>query len=423
MLPQQELLEPYRCPGEKAGISRAVHLGRMARFYPDCCRCRHREDTGPLSPRQVKRLQATWQRAEAKLPFEGELAAGEYLQASTPAAARETGAAFAVWLHGQDGGSAEAPVVVVGADGRPLTPESLAAATEGLRWAGCHVVDVGPVTAACLAFAVHHLQADGGVLVAGPGRRERAAGLKFWCRLARPLSPGGPWDDIRRMGRIGVDRPTRRYGSLRRFDAGGRYLASFGDSYHALRPLRIGLDAACPPLVGYLGQLASRVACRILPCPTAPRPLTETFRREKAHFALRVDGDGECCQAVDESGREVPPEQLFLLVAREVLRAGEGAGKGGAVVLEEGWLEHTAEAVRTLGGRPVWSPPLRAEVDRQMREHRAILGGGSGGRIWYYEPGAYSAADALRTVTLLLQILSRSDRPFSQILDVAQTAR
>ena len=47
----------YRCPGQQHPISRAVHLGRLAAFYPACRQCSHRDDTGTLSPRQVEQLQ------------------------------------------------------------------------------------------------------------------------------------------------------------------------------------------------------------------------------------------------------------------------------------------------------------------------------------------------------------------------------
>ena len=85
------------------------------------------------------------------------------------------------------------PILLAG-DARPLTAELVAAAAEGLRSTGCNVVDIGPSTAPCLAFAVHHLQAAGGVLVGNPGEDSHTAGLKFWAAGPRPLSAGGSRD-------------------------------------------------------------------------------------------------------------------------------------------------------------------------------------------------------------------------------------
>ena len=53
-----------------------------------------------------------------------------------------------------------------------------------------------------------------------------------------------------------------------------------------------------------------------------------------------------------------------------------------------------------------------------MREHGAILGGGLSGRFWYTGHAAgLPLPDALMTVTLLLELLSRTDDPLSVVLD------
>lgn len=49
MLSLLPTLEPqYVCPGETHAISRAVHLSRLAAFYPKCRECPQRQETGQL---------------------------------------------------------------------------------------------------------------------------------------------------------------------------------------------------------------------------------------------------------------------------------------------------------------------------------------------------------------------------------------
>jgi len=415
----------YLCPGEKAGISRAVHLGRLARYYTRCRSCPHRGDAASLSARRIKRLAATWQRAAPKPLFHEEGAGGDSVNEFSPAVARGIAAAFGIRLRDRRRAGAdespEPPVAILGGDGSPLCPELVAAVAEGLRWTGCHVVDVGPVTAACLTHALHHLEADGGILAGrgnGVGRRVGGVGLKFW-HGASPLSAGHAMDEIRGIFESGVNRPTRRYGAIRRFPAEPAYLAGLSEHYHALRPLKVVLDTDSGPLLASLKTLTSRVACRLLPCRTTPRQLGGLVRDEGAHLGLCVDADGECSEAWDESGRAIPAERLLGLLARHLL-----PGQGGqAVVLEEGWSESLTDAIGAWGGRVVRSDPRRAEMDRQIRQHCAILGGDRCGRIWYYRPEGYAAADALKTITLLLEILSQSDRPLSEVLDDNRSAR
>ena len=62
----------YRCPGERHPISRAIHLSRLAAFYPACRQCQHRHDTGQLPPQTLQRIQQVERRRDDGL-FDAEL--------------------------------------------------------------------------------------------------------------------------------------------------------------------------------------------------------------------------------------------------------------------------------------------------------------------------------------------------------------
>ena len=70
-----------------------------------------------------------------------------------------------------------------------------------------------------------------------------------------------------------------------------------------------------------------------------------------------------------------------------------------------------AKEIESLGGRPCRSSrPARADMAAAMCQHGAIFGGGPSGRFWT-PAGDIPLPDALRTLTLLLVLLSRDDRP------------
>ncbi len=439
----------YRCPGEDHPIARAIHLGRMARFYPGCRRCPNRDDTGQLSARRVRRLVETRPRGLRRPLFYDEGVRGTYLNDLDPGMARDVAAALGVCLQrgigdwglgmweatpsamgvGLQGQSPtesppttdwrRTPVVAIAGDGRPMTCELVAAVGEGLRWAGCHVVDLGPASAACLTFAIDHLQTSGGILIGNPDGRPQTVGLKFWAPGPRPLSAAVEemkkgdltLDTLQQTYQAGVDRPTRTSGSLRRFQGQAPYLAGLSEHYHALRPLRLMLDTSCGPLAAYLEKLTEPVACRIISCRTW---LPEQVRTEKAHFAAIIHDDGETCRVLDEEGRGVAAEQVLLLLARELLRR----EPQGTIVLEEGTAPAVAETVAAWGLQVVSSDPRRAAVQQAMHHHGAKLGGGPSGRFWFgFADGGPPLPDALMTLTRLLTILSQSDRRFSEVLD------
>ena len=342
----------YRCPGQDYPVSQAVHMARLAGFYPPCRTCPHCEDTGRLSQRVARRVEETRVRAgvgEVSLFFDGG-AAGVYLNHIGSRQAQRMAAALGLVLReAREPNEAEPPVAIVAGDGRAIVPELVAAVAEGLRWSGCHVVDIGSASSPCTAFAVGHFEADGGILVGNPGREPQTVGLKFWGSRGRPLSMGAgspSLDDVRRIYEDLPGRPCRKYGSLRQLQVEDGYLATLDDHYHALRPLRVLLDCGCRPLAEYLQRLTGPLACEIIHC--------SEVRENDAHLGVSIEGNGETCAVFDERGEAVETERLTSLIGRH----------------------------------------RSAQID-----------------------GDEPTADALRTVTILLEILSQSDSPLSSVLD------
>ncbi len=438
----------YRCPDLKYTISRAVHLGRLVRFFAGCRHCPHAADTGTLPPRLVKQLREVGRQEPLRPRFHDEGVGGLYENELTPAHARRMAAALGLCLRqtplsprgrgvGGEGArppkaevTSGTPLAVVAGDGRPLGAALLAAVSEGLRWAGCDLVDIGPATAPCLVLAIGQLAAAGGILVGNPDGQPRQAGLKFFAPGPAPIS-GGPWleaiEQPRARGRgryplgasgalLSAALDARAcYGSLRRVQAEAAYLAGLSPFYHALRPLRFALDARCPPVLDYLQKLTAPVACRLLPCRTGH--VGEEVLAGRAHFGLSIEDDGETCRLWDEQGRPVPPETLLLLLARHLL----AQQAGGVVIVEAEASPALAGKIAALGGRAVAADPSRAAMAAAMRQHDALLGGGPSGRLWH-AVGRLPLADALRTLTLLLVLLSRDDRPLSEVLDAEAAA-
>ncbi len=459
----------YFCPRQRYPISRAVHLGRLAGGYPGCRQCPHRDETGTLSARRLRLIEETRSRGQSQTLFYREGAAGVYLNDLSPATAQELAAALGVFLRNRQPGDAESPVAAVAGDGRPLAPELVVAAAEGLRWAGCHVIDVGQASAPCMAFAIEHLDCSGGLLVGSHDGRSQTVGLKFWADGAQPLSTGGPLDAIRRLFLVGPDRPTRSRGSLRRLPVDGAYLAAFAEHYHALRPLRIVVQSTCRPLLGYLDRLTGQLACRVVTCPTTgdradDRGIVDRVRAEQAHFGVRIDDDGQQCRAFDERGAPLPCQRLLLLLAEHIVSsplkkgataglpssakhklhqntagqassgtqiAGEGLFQqaaehligrrsGAKIVLEDATSPALIEKIRRLGAEPIVADARRAEMYRAMKAGKASIGGGPSGCFWHVLGGS-PLPDSLVTITLLLEILSQSDRPLSEVLDARAT--
>ena len=441
-------LEPtFRCPGQSQPISLAIHLARLSDGYEACRDCEHRRETGSLPPRRITAP------SHASLPaLTDEALTGVYLNQLGPTEASQFAMALGMWLRTRAAKTTSAPTVVIGSDGRPLAAEILAAVCEGMRFTGARVIDVGGVTAACLAFAIDHLKADGGLLVGNAAGDPHTIGLKVWGSDARPLSRDEGLSDIVQIASGPIDRPVRRFGSLRRFHADVPYLACLHKYFHALRPLRLVLDTSCRPLMRYLDTLREQVACEVIAArqpdthvvafkavasearaeiarrffgppqkptsgdrlpqiarPTISEIVAHGVERSGAHFGMWIDGDGEACRVFDERGVEVPHNRLLSLLAESLLREHPHR----SVVIEDASCE---SRITQLGGVPVHSGGTRSEIDQAMRTSDALLAGGPSGRFCYTEH--IPSADALKTLTLLLGILSQSDRRLSEVVDL-----
>jgi hypothetical protein len=92
---------------------------------------------------------------------------------------------------------------------------------------------------------------------------------------------------------------------------------------------------------------------------------------------------------------------------------------GGAVIAEDDTSAGTVRALEACGAAVTLGSPEPSAMQRLVQSRQALLGGGPSGRFWYNSPEGHAAPDALVSLTLLLAVLSRSDRPLSQVLDAA----
>ena len=409
---------PYCCPDETQGISRAVHLGRLASFYPACRACPHAGDTLTLSPRNVRQLASVQRRASPASLFHEEGIAGSFLNELGPAEARHAAAALAMLLT-RDAQSDSAPEVVLGCDGRSAAAEIGAAVSDALRQAGCVVVDAGFTTSGSVAAAIGRLQCGGGVFIGRGDGGPQHIGLSFFGSQAIPFSAGGRLDALERLWHAGVERLSRRSGSVRRYRADATLLADLTPYFHALRPLRLVLDTTSLPLRQQLARLAQPVSLEILPCgqagarvpgaTDASSILANRVRQTGAHFGLWIDGDGERCRLIDEQGSAVSSERLTILLLRHFQEQSADA----TLVVEEPTISTIRAALGSNASLHA-APATREGVARAMQTCGAVAAGGISDRCWFAAP--VPVACALRTVAHLLTIFSRSDRPVSEVL-------
>ncbi len=438
MLELPTLSEPqYVCPGEDYSISRAVHLSRLAAFYPKCRDCQHRHDTSQLTSQTVEKIQASVQRAERPTLFTDQGVRGVYLNELTASKAGDIAGAFAslLWdalpltLKAQDAPPALrlskrlGPQVVIGHDDRPSSPDIVTGIAKTLRRMGCQVIDIGLVTRPCFWFAVDHLRASAGIHVTGSGCNPAWTGLDFVAAGAMPIERDHQLEDIAERHAAGYQRPLRQSAGQRTFHALPVYEAGLWKHFHALRPLQVCVGCSNRPVRDLIGRLFQKLACRLIPVsiPVRARNLLDAadfdnlrmqqmVRQQGAHFGLLIDDDGQTCAVWDERGELVPNRRLTLLLAETIL----AEARHSHIVLE---AEVSQELLRPIDRRDGFCAMAAAtpwNISHAMREANAVFAGGDSGRYWFQE--SMPTCDAVLTLAKLLQALSRSDAEMSAVI-------
>jgi phosphomannomutase len=316
--------------------------------------------------------------------------------------------------------------VCLGFDGRLSSPELAEALGEGLCAGGVEVLAIGRGPTPMLYFAVHHLNADGGIQVTGSHNPPSHNGFKMM------LGKGSFYGErIQELGRIAAE-GAYAAGSgrvlespvfdayverlLQDYPAGGRELAVVWDAGNgATGEVLSALTARLP---GRHSLLFAEIDGRFPnhhPDPTVPenlRDLIAAVAAGGAELGIAFDGDGDRIGLVDGQGRIMFGDQLMQILATEVLARRPGA----PIIADVKASQALFDEIGRLGGRPVMYKTGHSLMKAAMAEMHAPLAGEMSGHIFYAD-GFYGHDDALYVAIRLLAILARSSLSLVELRD------
>ena len=442
----EPVLASYTCPGELYSIPREIHLARLAAYYSKCRDCEHRFDSDRVyfkrdEPKSVSERPATrttlvseegvrgvylneldrnrallWGEAIAALLWE------EQPMMAMGKPPEEEQVFLAVSAVGSRPAAFQSPTVVVGFDERPSSPDIVTGVVLGLRRMGCSVIDLGQTMLPTLAFHVFSKDANGGLFVTGAGCNPSWTGFDILKKGAGPISLSG-LQQIEQFVKNGVGRQTRQIGAHRPYQGQAEYEASLESGFHALRPLKIVCGTSTRMLPRALDRLFAKLPCDLiqLALPTRQRNLFDPRDVDlvrvatkvvegQFHLGLIIDDDGRHSAFITDKGRLVTPREIARLLIEVALREHHA----GQFILSTCWL---AEARKWLEGREaiaIDGGEAASEIVARLTEREALMALSADGRVWYRQ--TFAACDALLVLAGILQALSLSDAPFSDVV-------
>ena len=328
-------------------------------------------------------------------------------------------------------GDRESPVrIVVGHDMRLSSPELVSALEEGLRSRGCDVVHVGLVDTPFVAFAVNHLDCDGGIQTTASHNPAQYNGFKMCSAHAKPIGESTGLGRIRELALQADEGGSDR--------EGGRVDVDLWEAYRAhvfqyLDPgfldgskrLKVAIDASN----GMAGTMVPALFDGIPGLDLVrlnfqndtgvfvhePNPLVESNLQpvrdavvaERADLGICFDGDADRCMVVDEQARIIGCDLLTAWLSKRFIDAEPGA----SIVYDLRSSHCVQEAVRSAGGEPVRSRVGHVFMKQKLAEQSAPFGGELSGHFyfrdnWYADSGAMAFALVLTELVNAAQPLS-----------------
>jgi phosphomannomutase len=320
--------------------------------------------------------------------------------------------------------------LAIGHDMRTMAPEIHQACMQGVLDGGLDVIDLGLCSTPQVYFSIGHLGAAGGLNVTASHNPSQYIGFKLCGAKAVPISGDTGLKKIEEMATAASDpAPTVEKGSMTSANTMKDYVAHVSKWSDLGRPVKIASDAAngmaahtfpeilrANPEIQHEGlfyeldgSFPNHEANPLKISTLAD--LRKLVVESGAELGAAFDGDSDRCCFVDETGRPIGNDIMTTLVAKEILKHEPGA----AIVydLRSSWI--LPKTILELGGRPVKERVGHSFLKARMKENDAPFGGELSGH--YYFRDNWYADNAEIILLSVLNLISRSDRPFSAMLD------
>ncbi|MBN2413820.1 phosphomannomutase/phosphoglucomutase [candidate division KSB1 bacterium] len=313
----------------------------------------------------------------------------------------------------------------IGYDLRLSSPHLASVYIEGITSTGLNVTNIGQVTTPTLYFSIVHLKADGGVMITGSHNPIEFNGFKMCEGIASVYGK-----DIQEIKRIILEKDfiTAEKGDIKNIDIMPDYINMLKGKFEFKKKLKVVVDAGnatagpiAPGLWSGLGMEVIPMYCEPdgsfpnhLPDPAVPKYMKDLINKvveEKADLGLAYDGDSDRVGAVDEKGNLIYADTLLTIFSMDVLKRKPGA----QILFDVKCSQAVTEVIKKHGGRPQMWKTGHSLLKAKMKETHAPFAGEMSGHMFFADD-YYGFDDGIYASGRLLEILSNSDKSFSEIV-------
>ncbi len=330
-------------------------------------------------------------------------------------------------LRGYERGQANAQSVCVGRDMRTHSPALVKALTEGMNGAGANVIDIGMIDTPQMYFAINRLGTCGGVQVTASHNPAQYNGFKISGKEARPIGMDTGLNEIKHIATSLLHTRIKSDGLVEKCDLTEEYAEHVLKFLNPrLKQLKMVIDASN----GMAGKMVPAIFAD-LPIEMIglnlrhdgsfvhdPNPLVEAnlaglkevVLREEADVGICFDGDADRLMMVDENATNITCDLITALMVPYFLRDNPKS----AVVYDLRSSHMVQEEIIKHGGIPRRERVGHVYMKKTLRDSHAVFGGELSGHFYYRDN--YYADSGMITLVHILNILSESDKPLSELI-------
>lgn len=319
--------------------------------------------------------------------------------------------------------------IVVGRDCRLSSPRLHKVLGDALLSTGLNVTDIGICPTPVFYFSLYHLEKDGGLHITGSHNPPDQNGFKI-C-IDKSTIFGEEIQKLKKICQAGDFADGKgKYDTREIIPEYQRFVI---DRIKIEKPLRVIVDAGngtagpvAPKIMRDLGCEVEEMYCEMdgrfpnhHPDPTVPKYIEEIINRtrhERFDCGIAYDGDADRLGIIDDKGNILWGDQLLILFAREIL-----SRKPGSVVISEVKSSKVLfDDIAKHGGKPIMWKTGHSLIKEKMRETKAEVAGEMSGHIFFADR-YLGFDDAIYSSCRLLEIISKSDKPLSEMLSDVPT--
>ena len=322
----------------------------------------------------------------------------------------------------------------VGRDVRLSSQEIFDHLARGITEAGAGVEDIGLCDTPAVYFATAFYGLDGSVMITASHNPPEYNGMKVSRREAVPVGFDTGLADLEKsLAQTDPPRAPGGPGAIGSLDIRKDYLSHLARFRYDLKGLRVVIDCSngmagiflrdvLAPTGGDFHYMFDNPDGRF---PNhAPNPLEEEnlqalkeeVARQRAALGICFDGDADRVMFVDEACRFVSPDLIIGLLGQYYFRDHPERLAGGSRVATYDVRSSRAvvECLRDLGADPRICKVGHSYAKKLLRETQGILGGELAGHYYFREN--YFCDSGMIAAQIVLEVLARSARPFSELL-------